>query len=273
MYNPAQTKLIESATYDEPRPAPAELAQFEHPIDPQATTVVDGTVKTIPILDLPDYARDDEKEEAPKKKKKARQEYDDSWWSAGALDARFECINEIGHGTFARVHMAHDTSTGGMVALKISKDKLEEMHKETKYCLQQEVAILKACTDCEFIVSFHGAWLAGDRVHIAMEYCPGGSISDIMEALDITLSGDQIALVCFDMLGALKFLHAKKGSKYIHRDIKAGNIVIDHLGHCKLADFGVSYIKLGTEDPASTIGRGSAFWMAPGMHTVYCPHA
>jgi serine/threonine protein kinase len=56
---------------------------------------------------------------------------------------------------------------------------------------------------------------------IVMEYCGAGSVCDMMKICDNTLSEDQIAVVCKDVLHGIAYLH---GMLKIHRDIKAGNV-------------------------------------------------
>eukprot|EP01084_Bolivina_argentea_P222795 377075_1 len=124
--------------------------------------------------------------------------------------------------------------------------------------LEQEVAIMKKCK-CPYIVNFRGAWLKDDNIWIAMEYCGGGGVLDIMRALKISLTEEQIAVIIRETLKALEYVHKQK---LIHRDIKAGNILLNHKGQCKLADFGVSYICDATMDKAKTI-LGTPYWMAP----------
>jgi len=68
-----------------------------------------------------------------------------------------------------------------------------------------------------------------------MEYCGAGSVSDIIRLRRKTLTEDEVATVLTDTLKGLEYLHDRKK---IHRDIKAGNILLNCEGHAKLADFG-----------------------------------
>ena len=70
-----------------------------------------------------------------------------------------------------------------------------------------------------------------------MEYCGAGSVSDIMRLRKKTLTEDEIATILSDTLKGLEYLHLRRK---IHRDIKAGNILLNTEGHAKLADFGVA---------------------------------
>jgi len=58
-----------------------------------------------------------------------------------------------------------------------------------------------------------------------------------------TLNEQEIAAVCFAVLKGLEYMH---DTRKIHRDIKAGNILLDRFGNAKLADFGVSAQLLNT---------------------------
>jgi serine/threonine kinase 3 len=70
-----------------------------------------------------------------------------------------------------------------------------------------------------------------------MEYCGAGSVSDIMRLRKKTLSEEEISTIMSDTLKGLEYLHLRRK---IHRDIKAGNILLNTEGHAKLADFGVA---------------------------------
>ena len=67
-----------------------------------------------------------------------------------------------------------------------------------------------------------------------MEYCGGGSVSDLCQIMGSSLTENQIALICRESLKGLKYLHEQKK---IHRDIKGGNILLTDSGEVKLGFF------------------------------------
>lgn len=87
-----------------------------------------------------------------------------------------------------------------------------------------------------------------------MEYCLG-SASDIVEVHKKPLREDEISAICSDALNGLEYLHSMSR---IHRDVKAGNILLTENGTVKLADFGSASMVC----PANSF-VGTPYWMAP----------
>ncbi|KAK9509272.1 hypothetical protein O3M35_006621 [Rhynocoris fuscipes] len=121
-----------------------------------------------------------------------------------------------------------------------------------------EIDILSECKH-ENIVQLHEAFFVNSKLWMLIEYCDGGALDSIMVELEKPLTEPQIAYVCQHMCRGLSFLHH---NKVIHRDLKAGNVLLTMAGGVKLADFGVSAKNKSTLQKHDTF-IGTPYWMAP----------
>lgn len=128
--------------------------------------------------------------------------------------------------------------------------------------IQKEVAILSEMRDADRhnITLYHGCYLLGHELWIAMDFASGGSIRTIMKAG--LVEEKYIVLIVREVLVALMFLH-RQG--IIHRDVKAANVLLTQAGRILLADFGVA-AHLQTNNKRSTF-IGTPLWMAPEVIT------
>ena len=145
---------------------------------------------------------------------------------------RYDLTNKIGQGGFGYVYKAIDKVTNTTVACKLinledASEELEDVH--------QEIAVMSNC-NCKQLTKYHGSFLSGTQLWIVMEYLEGGSLSDLL-SFSGPLDEAAISYVMKELLIALDYLH---GERKIHRDVKAGNILVSANGDIKLADFGVT---------------------------------
>jgi serine/threonine protein kinase len=65
-----------------------------------------------------------------------------------------------------------------------------------------------------------------------MEMCEAGSVDTIYRAFKSSIPEDAVSSILYETLLALEYLHTKVG--LIHRDIKAGNLLLTLNGEVKL---------------------------------------
>ena len=165
----------------------------------------------------------------------------------------YELCGALGEGSYGAVWKGRNRKTGEMVAIKIvpfeNGDDAE---------LRKEIQILEKAKD-DFIVGYYASYEKDQNVWIVMELAEAGSVNDVMHICDVALEEGLIKILIASALLGLDYLHSKM---MIHRDIKAGNILLTRSGQAKLADFGVS-AQLSTINARRNTVIGTPFWMAP----------
>uniref|UniRef100_A0A3Q2W3U4 non-specific serine/threonine protein kinase n=1 Tax=Haplochromis burtoni TaxID=8153 RepID=A0A3Q2W3U4_HAPBU len=164
----------------------------------------------------------------------------------------FSDLREIGHGSFGAVYFARDVRTNEVVAIKKmsysgkqSNEKWQDIIKEVKFL--QRIRHPNS-------IEYKGCYLREHTAWLVMEYCLG-SASDLLEVHKKPLQEVEIAAITHGALQGLAYLHSHN---MIHRDVKAGNILLTEPGQVKLADFGSASIA----SPANSF-VGTPYWMAP----------
>ncbi|KAF8922634.1 kinase-like domain-containing protein [Mucidula mucida] len=170
----------------------------------------------------------------------------------------------IGKGSYGRVYLALNATTGEMIAVKqvemprTASDKNDSRQITVVQSLKIESETLKDL-DHPNIVQYLGFEETPANLSIFLEYVPGGSIGSCLLkhgkfAEDVTKSFTK------QILSGLEYLHSKG---ILHRDLKADNILVEMSGVCKISDFGISKRTQDTAGGAETAMQGTVFWMAP----------
>ncbi|VAI26156.1 unnamed protein product [Triticum turgidum subsp. durum] len=171
----------------------------------------------------------------------------------------YRLMEEVGFGANAVVYRAIFLPANRTIAVKclhldrISSN-LDDVRKEAQIMkLIDHPNVIKAY--CSFVVD-HNLW-------VIMPFMAEGSCLHLMKvAHPDGLEEPVICSILKETLKALAYLH---GQGHIHRDVKAGNILVDSPGVVKLGDFGVSacLFDRGDRQRSRNTFVGTPCWMAP----------
>lgn len=112
------------------------------------------------------------------------------------------------------------------------------------------------------IVQFLRAFSYVNCTFLVLELCPNGSLMDMVKRRK-GLTEPEVRFYSVQISGAIKYMHSKG---IIHRDLKMGNIFLDHQMNAKIGDFGLAALVVTGRD-MQTIRRttlcGTPNYIAP----------
>lgn len=160
------------------------------------------------------------------------------------LGGRYRLEELVAEGGFAEVYRAYDTELQRIVAVKIPKP--SRLGSADSFLAEaRRVAKLKH----DRILPVYDVGVEEGLCFIVSEYLEGGSLADRIKLGKA--SREEALRWIGEIADALQYAHLHG---IVHRDVKPSNILVDHHGRAKLADFGIALSSMKTGEFAPSLG-------------------
>jgi serine/threonine protein kinase len=157
------------------------------------------------------------------------------------LDGRYRISKMLGQGGMGRVYLANDTRLADRpVACKemVIGDGIQEQKAVEDFNREARVLASLSHPAIPQVIDYFGE---RGRHYLVMEYVAGGDLQHQLDKIGIGARLPEAKVVWWarQILDVLQFLHAQT-PPIVYRDLKPGNIMIDHHGRAMLVDFGIA---------------------------------
>jgi serine/threonine protein kinase len=171
---------------------------------------------------------------------------------------RYRVDATIGSGGMATVFRAHDRELGRPVAIKLLADNLAA-DADFRDRFQREAQMAARLSHPNIVHVYDIARDDEGRPFIVMELIDGESLAETL-ARSGRLTPARVREIGADCCAGLAYAHT---AGLVHRDIKPHNLLVDHGGTVKVADFGIAHSLDGVAITQTGTVLGTAGYLAP----------
>uniref|UniRef100_A0AAQ5ZUD9 non-specific serine/threonine protein kinase n=1 Tax=Amphiprion ocellaris TaxID=80972 RepID=A0AAQ5ZUD9_AMPOC len=176
----------------------------------------------------------------------------------------FEYLKLLGKGTFGKVILVKEKSTGVHYAMKILRKMVIIAKDEVAHTVTENVASFTvapvalwgrrpvAPTTLKYAFQTH------DRLCFVMEYANGGELFFHLSR-ERVFTEERARFYGAEIVSALEYLHSRD---VVYRDLKLENLMLDKDGHIKITDFGLCKEGI-TPDATMKTFCGTPEYLAP----------
>jgi RAC serine/threonine-protein kinase len=169
----------------------------------------------------------------------------------------FTLLKVIGKGSFGKVFLAKEKSTGQIFALKVLRKDFVVRRNQVEHT-KTERSVL-GYVDHPFIVGMKMAFQSKDKLYFVLDYCPGGELFYHLGRLG-RFPEHQARFYAAEIVLAISYVHQLD---IIYRDLKPENVLLDDQGHVRLTDFGLSKEGISGSSSGANSFCGTPEYLAP----------
>lgn len=149
----------------------------------------------------------------------------------------YTLLRELGRGGMGAVFLARNDTTGQHVALKVMLPKVAA-RPDARARFLREIDVSRGLRH-RHIAALYDVGTAHRTFFFTIEYCPGGSLTQLAARRGGTLGVDEALPLALQALDGLAHAH-RRG--VVHRDLSPQNILLagEHTPAAKVADFGLA---------------------------------
>ena len=179
------------------------------------------------------------------------------------IGKQYQFLKEIGRGGTGIVHLAVDTHTGYLVAIKSIHSNISNSNPEMleKFRIEANIYLMLSNPNIVKLKNF----ILQNGAHLVMEFVDGQPMDEYISNVTGPIANDITIAMMIDIVSAVGYAHNTKIALegydgVLHLDIKPGNILIGKKGEVKVIDYGISQ---GTHEERGKKIMGSPMYMSP----------